>query len=110
MLSYDREYHSIGEMLISRSFNLEDSCSPKDDLNNWLFLKIGDKRFSYVYKIIDPQSARYDEPFAVNMAFTAISLVINIVQIGVTYEVLRGEELIGSVHLSTLNNPGVKLN
>ena len=69
---------------------------PKDDGSNWLFLLVGDQRFSFVYKIEKPETARYDESFTVSSAFTFPELVKNSVEINKVYTIMRGEEIVGS--------------
>lgn len=100
MLSENREYHIIGKLNIKRSRVLDINCLPKDDNQNWLFLGVENKRFSFVYKIDKPDEANYSIPFQIKMAFTVDYDVIKKgVFINHSYEVLRGEESIGSAEI-----------
>ncbi len=99
MLSENRKYHFIGELTLERSHLLDKQSRPKDDIVNWLFLKEGDKQFSFVYKIENPLEAEYGKPFKADLAFTMIEALKNIIQINHTYEVLRANELIGIVKI-----------
>jgi hypothetical protein len=99
MLSDNRKYNFVGELTIHRSRVLDIQCQPKDDKVNWLFLKIGEQQFSFVYKILNPSEAKYDKSFKADLAFTMIETVKNIFKLNQTYEVLRGPESIGIVKL-----------
>lgn len=100
MLTENRKYSFVGELILNRSHNLDGQCQPKDDKVNWLFLNTGTHQFSFAYKIEDQQSAEYGKPFKVKLAFTMIETVVKIIKLHHTYEVLRGQELIGTVLLT----------
>jgi hypothetical protein len=102
MLSENREFHYNGELTLFRSHVLDKKVKPKDDQVNWLFLKIGIWQFSFVYKIMDPLSAEYELPFKIELAFTMIEKAIETLKLETRYEVLRGQEPIGSVILINL--------
>ena len=99
MLSENRKYHFVGELILHKSQVLNAPNRPKDDKVNWLFLKVGERQFSFVYKIENPFEANYEMPFKADLAFTMIEVVENILQLNHTYEVLRGQEPIGIVKL-----------
>ena len=100
MLSENRTYHAIGKLNISKSRVLKKDQRPRDDKQNWLFLSTEDRRFSFVYKIDQPELANYDMSFKIRMAFTVDHEVIKkFIHQNHAYEVLRGEELIGSVEM-----------
>ncbi|MBV4360604.1 hypothetical protein [Pinibacter aurantiacus] len=99
MLTQNRKYHFVGELLLKKSRVLDEQSRAIDDKVNWLFLNTGERQFSFVYKIEQPLDAEFDKPFRVELAFTMIEAVINAVQLNHTYEVLRGPESIGTVKL-----------
>jgi hypothetical protein len=79
-------------MLVSNS-------QPIDDKINWLFLKIGVKQFSFIYKIEDPFTANYRISFNVKLSFMLYEEVKKLIQFNQIYEVLRGTESIGTVKI-----------
>ncbi len=99
MLTDDRKYHFDGELILNRSWILDKQLQPKDDPVNWLFLNTGEQQFSFVYKIKNPSEAKYGKPIKADLAFTMIEDVKDIVKLDQTYEVLRGQEIIGTVKL-----------
>lgn len=99
MLTENRKYHFVGVLILSISYVLDEQSQPKDDKVNWFFLKVGERQFSFVYKIENPLEARYGKPFKAELAFTMIEDVTNIVKLNHTYEVLRGPENVGTVSL-----------
>lgn len=99
MLTTNRKYDFVGELTLKRSRVLGEQSHPKDDNVNWLFLNAGEHQFSVVYKIEDPSAAEYDKPFRADLAITMIETAQAIVELNRAYEVLRGEEHIGTVRL-----------
>lgn len=99
MLTENRVYHFVGELTLRRSHVLGEEAQPKDDKVNWLFLNTGEQLFSFLYKIENPLGANYDKPFKVELAFTMIEAVIKVIKLNYTYEVLRGQETIGTIIL-----------
>lgn len=99
MLTGEREYHFVGELILERSHVLDEYSQPKDDKVNWLFLNTGEQQFSFVYKIEKHLEAKYGEPFKAELAFTMIEVVTKCIELNHVYEVLRGQEIIGSVWL-----------
>lgn len=99
MLSENRKYSFIGKLNLKRSQVLNERCEPKDDKVNWLFLNTGKQQFSFIYKIEEPVKAKYNMPFKAQMAFTMIEIAKNILELEHDYEILRGQELIGTVNL-----------
>lgn len=97
MLSENRIFHYSGSLKINRSRILASESLPKDDIVNWLFLKDKESQWSFVYRIENPIEANYNHPFNIDMAFTAIDAVAGIIQLKNTYEVLRGQEMIGTI-------------
>ena len=103
MLSENRIYNAIGKLRIKKSRKLESICLPKDDKQNWLFLRVRDKSFSFVYKIEHPTEATYNTPFQVKMAFTMdYNVIKEFVFQNCVYEVSRAEEIVGSVEIIAL--------
>ena len=51
MNSEDRKYNYIGELTIKRSRVLSEESLPKDDILPWVFLVVGERRFTFFYKI-----------------------------------------------------------
>mgnify|MGYP007034058969 CR=1 FL=1 len=82
-----------------RSRLLDEQNQPKDDIVNWLFLKSGKYRFSFVYKMEKPLESKYEIPFRAKLAFTFIEGVIKFIKLNHDYEVWRGEEIVGTVRL-----------
>lgn len=103
MLSTNRKFHLKGELKIKKS-KLTDAIIPKDDKVNWLFLTLKGIDYSFVYKIEDPENARYNTSFKILLAFTAFDLIQNILEIDKTYKVKRGQEDIGTVILQGIIN------
>lgn len=100
MLSVDREFHFIGDLNIKKSKILKSNITPKDDEANWMFIELDENnRSSFVYKIEEPQSARYNIPFEVKLAITFYDLVKDKLQLNRCYSVMRGEERIGTINL-----------
>lgn len=99
MLTENRKYNFIGELTLNRSHVLDEHSQPKDDKVNWLFLNTGEHQYSFVYKIVNPLEAKYNKPFRAELAFTMIEVVIGIVKLNRSYEVLRGQEVVGTVSL-----------
>lgn len=95
MLSENRLFHYTGELNITRSKILNDQCQPKDDTVNWFFLKIGEYRYSFVYKILSPLKAKYNTSFEIYFSFLMIESAKNLIELDKKYEVFRGEEFIG---------------
>ena len=102
MLTENRKYNFVGELTLNRSLVLNAQSQPKDDKVNWLFLNAGKHQYSFVYKIENPLEAKYDKPFKVELAFSMIEAVIGIAKLNHSYEVLRGQEVIGTVRLNSL--------
>ncbi len=99
MLIENREYNFVGELNLNRSRVLGQLSQPKDDKVNWLFLNVGEQQFSFVYKIENPIEAKYGFFFKVKLSFTMIELARKIIKLNHTYEVLRGQEIIGTIRL-----------
>ena len=98
MLSVNREFQYLGELVIKKSISINKQSKPKDDQCNWLFLKIGVYTYSFVYTINKPNNATYNKPFLIEMAFTVEEEKIKeIIKIGENYEIYRGQEYIGNV-------------
>ncbi len=99
MLTENRRYHFAGELTLKRSHVLDEQSQPKEDKVNWLFLNAGEQQFSFIYKIGNPLEAKYEKPFKAELAFTMIKAVIKSIKLHHAYEVLRGQEIIGTVRL-----------
>lgn len=104
MLSDNRKYNFYGKLFIKKSRTLKSNSQPKDDTINWLFLNINDHQYSFVYKIENPSIAIYNKPFKISIAFTMSEEVKNIIQLNYTYEVLRGQENIGTLEIVSAIN------
>ena len=102
MLSENKKFHYIGELILNRSKVLEESCQPKDDTVNWLFLNIRGWNYSFVYKFENPSNTQYGKPFRAKFAFTAIDVVRSMIKLNHTYEVLRGQEFIGTINITKI--------
>src|SRR6478672_2700981 len=98
MLSENRKFSFLGEINLKRSECLKKDSLPKDDNTNWLFLKNGDKQYSFVYKFLEPLAAKYNIPFKVYLAFT-MDEIENSLGLDRDYEVYRGGESVGSIKL-----------
>ena len=66
---------------------------------NWLFLKVDNKLFSFIYKIKNPVSAVYNKPFECYMSFIVVDPINEHIKLNESYEVLRGMESIGTIKL-----------
>jgi hypothetical protein len=95
MLTENRKYDFKGELNLKKSRVLPYGARPKDDKVKWLFIRTGEKQFSFIYKIENPLDANYEKPFKVDIAFTMIEAVKEIIELNCEYEVLRGQESIG---------------
>ena len=102
MISVDRKFHFTGEMVIKRSYMLGTNGQPKDDKTNWLFLKIGERQFSFIYMIDEPTTASYDNPFSTKLSFMLIDEVKKFIKLNQSYGVLRGAETIGMVEITNV--------
>ncbi|AQX02276.1 hypothetical protein [Elizabethkingia anophelis] len=100
MISTNRKFYFIGELIIKKSRVLAENDSlPVEDTVNWLFMLINGIEYSFVYKIIDPENAQYNIPFLIEMSLTRFDLLHNVVTLDRVYTIKRGEEEIGSVKL-----------
>lgn len=99
MLTENRKYHFAGDLTLTRSRVLDEQIQPKDDKVNWLFLNTGELQLNFVYKIESPLGAKYEKPFKAELAFVMIEAVIKSIKLHHAYEVLRGQEIIGTVRL-----------
>lgn len=102
MIPNNRQFHYTGELTLKRSHILDSESKPKDDIVNWLFLKVGEYQFSFVYKIDIPAEASYDSPFTIKLSFMLKEVVNEIIQLNESYEVLRGSEIIGIVKITAV--------
>lgn len=99
MLTENRKYNYIGELIVKRSVILDKQIQPKDDVVNWLFLNIENHLYSFVYKIKNPGDAKYGSPFLAEIAVTMIERVKEVILLNKDYEVLRGQEKIGTIRI-----------
>ena len=99
MLSEDRTFHYLGRLNIKRSLVFKENNQPKDDKVNWLFLKLGEEQFSFVYRIEEPLTAVYERPFNISLSFLMIERVKELIKLNFSYQVLRGEEIIGTIEI-----------
>ena len=96
-----RTYQYMGELTIKKSRMLEEDTFPKDDILPWLFLvmdKSGERRYTFFYKIEQPASATYENPFNILMSFIMDGME-KIIELNQMYDVWRGEEFIGQVKI-----------
>jgi hypothetical protein len=101
MLSINRKFNYKGELIMHKS-NVADSPDyPKDEKVNWLFLKLDNHLFSFVYKAENLEEAKYGEPFYVDLAFTMVEEVSKYIKFNNSYEILKGQETIGSVIITS---------
>ena len=98
MLSNNRKFHFEVELNIKKSRVLNKHVEPKDDTVNWLFLKVAEKQFSFIYEW-NPLQAHYNFPFDADISFTAFESVKGLVSLNYMYEILRGQEQIGTLKL-----------
>jgi len=99
MISIEREFHYIGEMKIKKSKMLGVNIKPNDDKTNWLFLKVGEKQYGFIYKIDVLKKVNYNIPFRVKMSFMLLNEVKKVLISNNKYEVLRGDEKIGDIRI-----------
>ncbi len=97
MLNISNNSHFYGELTLNKSSLIESSSNPIEDKVNWLFVRIENHLYSFVYKIENPLIAQYGIPFKISMKFTMYEAVKAIVTYNHSYEVFRGNEFIGSV-------------
>jgi hypothetical protein len=100
MILIDREFHFYCEMTLKRSNYLQTNFHPKDDKTNWLFVKVDDRLFSFIYQICNPKVAEYDSPFTAELSFMLFNEVKELIAINQTYDVFRGFEEIGFVRIT----------
>ena len=93
-----RKYNYIGELTIKRSRVLKEENLPRDDTLHWLFLIIGERRFTFFYKIEESSEAAYGMPFPIQMSFI-MDEIKSVIKINNTYEVWRAEEPVGTVKI-----------
>ncbi|MGV3461353.1 MAG: hypothetical protein ACO1N9_12960 [Flavobacterium sp.] len=94
-LPLDRTFHYKAKLLISRSRMISGEMRPKDDIINWLLADIGIGKFTFIYKIHEPDNADFDKPFAVDISFLTIDSLASKIRCGDIFKVSRGEESIG---------------
>lgn len=99
MFTNERKYHFVGEFFLTRSRLLNEVFQPKDDITNWFFLKIKDRQLGFIYKIREPDTAQYNQPFIGDLSFLMNETAQKIIELGKVYEILRGEEAIGHVKI-----------
>src|SRR5699024_11773946 len=75
MLSENKKFHYIGELILNRSKVLEESCQPKDDTVNWLFLNIRGWNYSFVYKFENLSNIQYVNVFITKFFYTDIVFI-----------------------------------
>lgn len=97
MINDKREYHFKGKIKISKSKFLEEHTVPKDDDVNWLFAKIDNHRYGFIYKIIAPEKASYNNFFQILLSFLMVEEVKEKVVFGEEIKLDRGEENIGKL-------------
>ena len=102
MLTENRKYHFVGELILKRSRVLGVHTQPKDDKVNWLFLNLDGHQYSFVYKIENFLEAKYDKPFTAELAFLMDEVVKKTARLNHTYEILRGQEIIGILRLISM--------
>lgn len=102
MLSENREFHYTGSLKLNKSIVLNAPNQPKDDKVNWLFLQIEERKYSFLYKILEPLKAEYNKPFTVKLSFTMIEVVKNIIKLNNTYTIFRGNEYIGTLNMKEI--------
>ena len=49
MLSENRKYHYQGDLFIRRNKITKDLHLPKDDILNWLFMRLNDHRYGFIH-------------------------------------------------------------
>ncbi|KUY30679.1 hypothetical protein CMT76_11155 [Elizabethkingia anophelis] len=100
MISTNRKFHFVGELIIKKSRVLAENDSlPVEDTVNWLFILINGIDYSFVYKIVDPGNAQYNMPFLIEMSLTRFDLLHDVVKLDGVYTIKRGEEEIGNVKI-----------
>ncbi len=107
MLSEDRTFQYKAELTLHRSHALGAGSKPVDDEVNWLFLREGENRFSFLYKIENPKEAVYEKSFSVDIAFTLGEEIKSHIQLKKEYQVLRGEEFVGKIKLINALNSDI---
>jgi hypothetical protein len=96
-----RTYQYGGLLNIKKSRILKEDALPKDDILPWLFLvmdKKGERRFTFFYKIEQPEKSFYEKPFNILMSFIMDEME-KVIEPYQPYDVWRGEEYIGSVSI-----------
>lgn len=74
--------------------------SPKDDILNWLFLKVENHLYGFIYRIPSPLEAVYHIPFKVEMSFFMPEQLQTLADDpNWEYEIYRGQELIGTAKI-----------
>lgn len=99
MITTNKNFQFICTLRIRKSNILNDSTRPAEDKLNWLFIKIYNKKYSFVYRIIDPLNAEYASPFDIEMSLIFPELIHDKIEILKDYEVFRGEENIGIIRI-----------
>jgi hypothetical protein len=97
----NRIYQYVGALTIRKSHVLQGDTLPKDDILPWLFLAIdkkGERRFTFFYKIEQPEVAFYEKPFNIQMSFIMDNME-RVIELNHTYDVWRGEDSIGKVKI-----------
>lgn len=103
MKSNNRTYHYIGQIILDKEYTLKQERLPGDDLDPWLFLvmdKKGENRYTFFYKIEDILELSNHESFNIQISFIMVEAAKRI-ELGKTYDVWRGETLIGQIKIIT---------
>ncbi|MGV3597368.1 MAG: hypothetical protein ACO1PI_05820 [Bacteroidota bacterium] len=99
MIIDNSEYSFLGEAVIKKSAVYGAVEHPSDDKVNWFFLQINGKRYTFFYKILEPNTAIYGEEFLLYMGFLMKDYVNSVINVSEEYMVYRGEELIGKIRV-----------
>jgi hypothetical protein len=99
-------YHYVGEITLENDYTLKSERLPDEGIDPWLFLvfdKKGERRYTFFYKIEQPLGTSCEKPVTIQMSFPMEeSGQINTkegIQLGQTYDVWKGEKLIGKVNI-----------
>ncbi|WP_420553526.1 hypothetical protein [Tenacibaculum aiptasiae] len=95
----NREYNYLGSLKIRRSKLISKEEKPQDDVVKWFSLNVNGINYSFIYDIIEKNEATYDKFFEVRISLINFDLIKREIVLKKSYNVYRGEEMIGEIKL-----------
>lgn len=100
MIEKNRIYYYQGLLKIKKSPILKHIALPKEDPIAWLAIKVKENLYSFIYRIVDENTAIYNSPFKIDIDFIVGDIIEDKIKTGEEYEVYRGLELVGTLKIT----------